>query len=590
MRSTGAVKAALFHTVFTSSADGRERHTWLVVLLVLLTLLPAAFVLWFMNEAVQVQTEARRRVALEGYRAQLRLVRSRVEARWDAQAAQLNGTGDPAERFVRLMRDDKGDGAILLDEFGLITFPDRNGRGSGAADSELERLLTAAEHSEPSPGRAQQIATIAAALNDYARPLSTPHRVTMMQRLRELDLNVGLPTQAALELSSEIAERGGLALEPGVFQHTALRDVWAFTSADGRTVLLYRTGRIEAMMHDLLHEVQPSGILFNTFAPDERADMEAITAGAALPGWQLSFFEPLESLPVDDSGARRQTMAYMAVAATALAATVLIAVITGSAFRRQLRLARLKTDLVAAVSHELRTPLASMRVLVDGLIADPQLDETKTREYLHLLASENARLTRLIENFLAFSRLERGRERFVFTSVMPSAVVDAAVAAVRERVPPDCDLRIDVAPDLPPVRADEGAVVSALINLLDNAMKYTPDEKRLVVRAIPMARGVAFEVQDNGIGIAPREHRRIFRRFYRVDQRLASATSGVGLGLSIVELIARAHGGSVSVQSAEGAGSTFTLYVPSAATVAEASAAAEATADKTGDKPARAEA
>jgi signal transduction histidine kinase len=548
--------------MFSSSSDGRERHTWLVALLVLLTLLPAAFVLWFMNEAVQVQTETRRRVALEGYRAQLRLVRSRVEARWDAQAAQLNGTGEPRERFLRLMQEDKGDGAILLDEFGLIAFPDRKGRAA-STDSELEGLLTAAEHSEPGPGRAQQIAAIAAALNDYARPLSTPQRVSMMQRLRDLDLNVQLPTQAALELSSEIAERGGLALEPGVFQHTALRDVWAFTSADGMTVLLYRTGRIEAMMHDLLHEVQPSGILFNTFAPDERADMEAIAAGAALPGWQLSFFEPLDSLPVDDSGARRQTMAYLAVAATALAATVLLAVITGSAFRRQLRIARLKTDLVAAVSHELRTPLASMRVLVDGLLADPKLDETKTREYLHLLESENARLTRLIENFLAFSRLERGRERFVFTAVTPSTLINAAVAAIRERVPADCELRIEVAPDLPPVRADEGAVVSALINLLDNAMKYTADQKRVVVRATRMAGGVAFEVQDNGIGIAPREHRRIFRRFYRVDQRLASATSGVGLGLSIVELIARAHGGTVTVQSAEGAGSIFTLYVPS---------------------------
>ena len=103
-----------------------------------------------------------------------------------------------------------------------------------------------------------------------------------------------------------------------------------------------------------------------------------------------------------------------------------------------------------------------------------------------------------------------------------AADVDAAVAALRERVPPDCELRIEVAPDLPPVRADEGAVVSALINLLDNAIKYTPDQKRVVVRAARMAGGVAFEVQDNGIGIAPREHRRIFRRFYRVDQRLGA--------------------------------------------------------------------
>lgn len=568
--------------------DGRDRHTSLVILLVLLTLLPAACVLWFMNEAVQVQTEARRRTALEGYRAQLRLVRSRVEARWDAQAAQLNGTGNPTQRFVQLMLADKGDGAVMLDEFGLIAFPDRKGRSTVAADSELEHLLTAAEHTEPGSSRNQQVASIATALNDYARPLPTTQRMALMDRLRELDRNVMLPTQSALELSSEIAERGGLALEPGVFQQTALRDIWAFTSADGMTVLLYSTGRIEAMMHDLLHEVQPSGILFNTFAPDERADAEAIAAGAALPGWQLSFFEPIEKLPFDDSGARRQTLAYMAVAASALAATMLIAVITGSSFRRQLRLARLKTDLVAAVSHELRTPLASMRVLVDGLLADTRLDESKTREYLHLLASENARLTRLIENFLAFSRLERGRERFVFAAVAPSTIVDAAIAAIRERIPVDCDLKVDIEPGLPPVRADEGAIVSALINLLDNALKYTPDNRQVVVRVSRMEHvvsgfsriaDVAFQVQDNGIGIPAREHRRIFRRFYRVDQRLASATSGVGLGLSIVELIARAHGGSVNVQSAEGTGSTFTLYVPTTKE-ARTSASAQATTDK----------
>jgi signal transduction histidine kinase len=522
--------------MFTTPADGRDRHTSLIVLLVLLTLLPAACVLWFMNEAVQVQSEASRRTALESYRAQLRLVRSRVEAHWEARAARLNGSGDPARRFAELVMAEVADGAIVFDEFGRIAYPD----------------------------------------NDA---------------LRDLDRKVGL--QAALQLSAEIASRGGLALEPGVFQQTALRDVWAFTSADGQTVLLFRTGTIEAMMHDLLHEVTPSGILFNTFAPDQQADMEAIAAGAALPGWQLSFFEPLETLPVDDSSARRQTMAYVAVAASGLVVTMLIAVFTGSTFRRQLRLARLKTDLVAAVSHELRTPLASMRVLVDGLLADARLDETKTREYLELLATENARLTRLIENFLSFSRLERGRERFVFTAVAPSAVVNAAVTAIRERVPDACELRVDIAPDLPPVRADEGAVVSALINLLDNAIKYTPADKRVVVRVDrsapvpgrrrrsawadrlastawvgsrrdPTGEGIAFHVQDNGIGIPPREHRRIFKRFYRVDQRLASATSGVGLGLSIVELIARAHGGSVSVDSAEGSGSTFTLHLPAA--------------------------
>ena len=110
---------------------------------------------------------------------------------------------------------------------------------------------------------------------------------------------------------------------------------------------------------------------------------------------------------------------------------------------------------------------------------------------------------------------------------------------------------------------DAEAVGTALVNLLDNALKYTPDQKRIAVRACRDGDGfVQFVVSDNGIGIPVREQRRIFRRFYRVDQRLARETGGVGLGLSIVELIARGHGGTVTVQSEPGEGSTFTMRVP----------------------------
>lgn len=116
--------------------------------------------------------------------------------------------------------------------------------------------------------------------------------------------------------------------------------------------------------------------------------------------------------------------------------------------------------------------------------------------------------------------------------------------------------------DLPPVMADSDALGTALINLLDNALKFTPDDKRILVSAYADDRSVIFAVRDNGAGIPAREQRRIFKRFYRVDQRLARETAGVGLGLSIVALIARAHGGQVEVSSQPGAGSTFTLRVP----------------------------
>jgi two-component system phosphate regulon sensor histidine kinase PhoR len=112
------------------------------------------------------------------------------------------------------------------------------------------------------------------------------------------------------------------------------------------------------------------------------------------------------------------------------------------------------------------------------------------------------------------------------------------------------------------VRADENALVTALLNLLDNACKYTLADKRIVLRAYREGSHVVFAVRDNGIGISPKEQKRIFRRFYRVDQRLARDSGGCGLGLSIVEFIARAHGGTITVESDSGVGSTFMLSLP----------------------------
>src|SRR5688572_9581453 len=448
-------------------------------------LLPAAFLLWFMNEAVTAQSAAAERSVRESYRAQLRLVRSRVEAHWREEATALNGDGDPQQRFADLVGDG-ADGAVFFGEDGRVAFP------------------------QPSPGNGRA---------DVDGPLG---------------------------LSLEVVGAGPPPREPGTFQPTAIRDVWAFTSNDRRTVALYRIETMEQMLHDLLHEVTPAGILFYAFAPsDADEDPEAIAAGMALPSWQLSF-QPLADAELEAAGSRQRAV-YMSVAAAGIAA-----------------MARLKTDLVAAVSHELRTPLASMRVLIGGLLEDAEFDPVKTRDYLRLLATENARLSRLIENFLTFSRLERGHQQFVFAPAHPSSIVTAALEAMRDRLPAGCDLHVQVDPDLPPVIADADALVTALINLLDNAVKYTPPEKRILLRVHRDARGVVFAVQDNGIGIPAREHRRIFRRFYRVDQRLTRETSGVGLGLSIVDLIARAHGGAVTVQSESGAGSTFTLRVPRA--------------------------
>jgi signal transduction histidine kinase len=389
-------------------------------------------------------------------------------------------------------------------------------------------------------------------------------RLAFMTRLRQVSPNVSLPTEAALRLSLDMLDAERPVAVPDVVRQTALPDVWALTSDDQRVIALYRIGRLEGMMHDFLHQVAPSGIAFLAVPPDMRADQEAIAAGSWLPGWQLSFM-PLESSAFEEEDRQHRAL-YVSVALAGIGVIAMIGIAAAGSLRRHLRLARLKTDLVAAASHELRSPLASMRVLVDGLLADDPLDPKKTREYLEMLAVENARLSRLIENFLTFSLLERNRHRFVFAPAEPAAIVAAAVAAVRDRVPHGCDLRVEVPATLPLVMADSDALRTALINLLENALKYTPANKRIVIRADEGGdRSVIFVVEDNGIGIPVGEQRRIFRRFYRVDQRLSRETGGVGLGLSIVDLIVRGHHGTVTVRSTPGAGSTFTVRVPGAA-------------------------
>ena len=123
-----------------------------------------------------------------------------------------------------------------------------------------------------------------------------------------------------------------------------------------------------------------------------------------------------------------------------------------------------------------------------------------------------------MENFLTFSRIERNRQRFEFTETRPSAVVESALAAMRERLQaPGCHLEVNLSPGLPTVLADQDALTTVLLNLLDNAFKYTPAEKRIRLRAYRKDGRLAFDVEDNGIGIAPRDQKRIFRRFYQVE-------------------------------------------------------------------------
>jgi two-component system phosphate regulon sensor histidine kinase PhoR len=235
--------------------------------------------------------------------------------------------------------------------------------------------------------------------------------------------------------------------------------------------------------------------------------------------------------------------------------------------RREASLSVLQADFVSKVSHELRTPLTSIRLFAETM-ERARGDAATQDKCLEALGRETDRLTQLIERLLDWGRMEAGRKQFdLHRERVGDVLEEAAEAFIPLRLRhPDLDFAVEIDETLPAVYADRGAMVDAIGNLLSNALKYggTPPVVRL--RAVRSGDAVAIEVADNGDGIAHGEHRRIFDKFYRIDDRLSREREGSGLGLAIVKHIVRAHRGRIALDSAKGKGSTFRILLSPAQT------------------------
>jgi two-component system phosphate regulon sensor histidine kinase PhoR len=257
------------------------------------------------------------------------------------------------------------------------------------------------------------------------------------------------------------------------------------------------------------------------------------------------------------------TVSFVAVVVTGV---VLVLVFV----RREANLSELQADFVAKVSHELRTPLTAVRLFAET-IERSDADPATREKCVKLLVAESERLSKLIERLLDWGRMEAGRKLYELRRERVRDIVDDAVRATQAQreVANDAALEVVVAPDLPDVLVDRAAMSDAIGNLLSNAYKYggTPPKIQVAARATPKG-DVAIAVTDNGEGIARPEHRRIFEKFYRIDDRLSRTKEGSGLGLAIVKHVARAHRARVTVDSAPGRGSTFVILLPAASPAA----------------------
>jgi signal transduction histidine kinase len=230
--------------------------------------------------------------------------------------------------------------------------------------------------------------------------------------------------------------------------------------------------------------------------------------------------------------------------------------------RRDARLSALQADFVSKVSHELRTPLTSIRMFTETL-ALRRGDEAVAERCIAALGRESVRLQELIDRLLDWGRMESGRRLYDRAEVDVPRLVESAIAAVEAALKRhEAKVEVSVEPNLPKVMGDAGALKDALINLISNAYKYGGEPPLVTVRARQSGADLCVEVSDNGAGIERREQKRIFEKFYRIDDRLSRQREGSGLGLTIVQHVMAAHAGRVEVDSAPGRGSTFTLVLP----------------------------
>jgi signal transduction histidine kinase len=570
-------------------------------------------VFWFMREAMRNERMAERQRLADAYRGHVALLQTYLEDASKKIAADLNGDELPALRFFECVRSGRASSVIIRNASGAILYPiDTFAVEASATAQELQSdvraLVTAGREPEAidrivqttgapawdkafdSQGRLvaanlellglqlmkgaelPQFDTLAQRLrqraNDYAgvRMPSSQRRFVMRELRRLVPAAALLPTFEAEDYAAHYLEAGTAPSADG-FQATALPGLWQRRSADGTAIGLFTTDDLRKRFHAVIDKAPPlRGARVHLFAPGDEprpqpAALIALPAGTFAPGWTLLL--SLDDVQAFETAADRKVTRYLWIGIVVAGVMTVLAAGALRAFGRQVILARLKNDLVASVSHELKTPLTSMRVLVDSLLESSDFSPKETREYLELLATENARLSRLIDNFLTFSRMERNKFRFAMSAVAPQQIIAQAATAFGERLhDPRCQFEARCAPDLKPILADADAMTIALVNLLENAWKYSGDEKRIVLRAEQRNGAVTFAVDDNGVGLSPRESRRIFGRFYQVDQRLSREVGGCGLGLSIVDYIVRNHRGRVRVESKLGAGSTFIVEVP----------------------------
>jgi len=277
--------------------------------------------------------------------------------------------------------------------------------------------------------------------------------------------------------------------------------------------------------------------------------------------WKLLVSHPeIKSL---EKTARREIFFYGFLLSVIVALMLFGAVMIARDISRETETNRLKTEFVNNISHELKTPLTLIRLYGETLQRKENLTNKEKKECYEIITKESERLSHLINNVLDFSRIEMGRKEFDFKrGYLQDVILDTLELYRYHLEKKGFTIHSEIDADLPEIRFDGEAIASVLINLLSNAMKFSPKEKEVTVNLFMDNGNALLQVADRGIGISKKEIPKIFQRFYQADNKITSEARGSGLGLTLVKHIIEAHGGRIEVESEPGKGSTFSVILP----------------------------
>lgn len=312
--------------------------------------------------------------------------------------------------------------------------------------------------------------------------------------------------------------------------------------------------------------LSPTGQPLSGPPGDNRRDLDAgipaVTRAADDPAipWRIRI-SPHDPAALSAGLARRQTLSLVML----LLVVALLGFgtyLTMRVVRKEMEIARLKSDFVSTVSHEFRSPLTGIRQLGELLMRGRVPSEERRQEYYERITRESDRLSRLVENLLDFSRMEEARKEYRFEPLDPGPWLHHLVDEARAQLAGGHMTIVATIPDaLPPLVADQAALSCAVHNLIDNAVKYSPGRDTVWLEAAASGRQVTIRVRDRGVGIDEDDRRHIFEKFYRGHGDITRRVQGAGLGLSLVERIVRAHGGQVACESRPDEGTTVSIQL-----------------------------